>query len=233
MTLLAAFQVLLQSLLGPGRFRRRDAGRRANSPRAGGPDWVFRQHARLRGDLSGDPGVPRAAPPDPPNGDRGIHPSGTPFREAGDRRRSRSRRESHAALPGDVRPPKRAVAGAASAELVLTPLELSSRTSKFDLTLFATEVPEGLRLTMEYSTDLFDAATSGPHARPLPDPSRRDHRPSRSADRCRYACSLRKSGRKCSWDGTPRRSTTSQWCSMGRRTTSWTPCYTTCLPRSS
>ena len=44
-------------------------------------------------------------------------------------------------------------------ELLLTPLELSSRTSKFDLTLFATEVPEGLRLTMEYSTDLFDAAT--------------------------------------------------------------------------
>ena len=36
---------------------------------------------------------------------------------------------------------------------------LPSGTSKFDLTLFATEVPEGLRLTMEYSTDLFDAAT--------------------------------------------------------------------------
>ena len=43
-------------------------------------------------------------------------------------------------------------------ELLLTPLELPSQTSKFDLTLFATEVPEGLRLTMEYSTDLFDAA---------------------------------------------------------------------------
>jgi amino acid adenylation domain-containing protein len=43
-------------------------------------------------------------------------------------------------------------------DLLLTPLEISSRHSKFDLTLFATEVPEGLRLTMEYSTDLFDAA---------------------------------------------------------------------------
>ncbi|HEX3449345.1 MAG TPA: condensation domain-containing protein [Isosphaeraceae bacterium] len=43
-------------------------------------------------------------------------------------------------------------------ELLITPVELSSRTSKFELTLFATEVPEGLRLTMEYSTDLFDAA---------------------------------------------------------------------------
>ena len=45
-------------------------------------------------------------------------------------------------------------------ELVLTPLELSSATSKFDLTLFATEVPEGLRLNLEYSADLFDAATA-------------------------------------------------------------------------
>ena len=46
-----------------------------------------------------------------------------------------------------------------STDLSLTPLTLPSETSKFDLTLFATEVPEGLRLTMEYSTDLFDAAT--------------------------------------------------------------------------
>ncbi len=46
-------------------------------------------------------------------------------------------------------------------ELVLTPLELSSSTSMFDLTLFATEVPEGLRLNFEYSADLFDSATAG------------------------------------------------------------------------
>jgi len=43
-------------------------------------------------------------------------------------------------------------------ELVITSLDVPSGTSKFDLTLFATEVPDGLRLTMEYSTDLFDAA---------------------------------------------------------------------------
>ena len=46
-----------------------------------------------------------------------------------------------------------------STNLSLTPLTLPSETSKFDITLFATEVAEGLRLTMEYSTDLFDAAT--------------------------------------------------------------------------
>jgi amino acid adenylation domain-containing protein len=44
-------------------------------------------------------------------------------------------------------------------ELLVTPIVLPSSTSKFDLTLFATEDSEGLCLTMEYSTDLFDAAT--------------------------------------------------------------------------
>jgi non-ribosomal peptide synthetase component F len=43
--------------------------------------------------------------------------------------------------------------------MVLTPLEASSGTAKFDLTLFAAESSEGLGLTMEYSSDLFDAAT--------------------------------------------------------------------------
>jgi non-ribosomal peptide synthetase component F len=46
-----------------------------------------------------------------------------------------------------------------SPELVLTPLEAPSATAKFDLSLFAAETPEGLRLTMEYSSDLFDAQT--------------------------------------------------------------------------
>jgi hypothetical protein len=44
-------------------------------------------------------------------------------------------------------------------ELLVTPLQLPTTTSKFDVTLFAAEVAEGLHLTMEYSTDLFDATT--------------------------------------------------------------------------
>jgi non-ribosomal peptide synthetase component F len=44
--------------------------------------------------------------------------------------------------------------------LTLIPIELPSRSSKFDLTLFATEVAEGLRLTLEFRSDLFDAATA-------------------------------------------------------------------------
>ena len=46
-----------------------------------------------------------------------------------------------------------------SPEMSLTPLEAPSGTAKFDLTLFAVESAEGLRLTMEYSSDLFDPAT--------------------------------------------------------------------------
>jgi non-ribosomal peptide synthetase component F len=46
-----------------------------------------------------------------------------------------------------------------SPEMALTPLEAPSGTAKFDLTLFAAEAPDGLRLTMEYSSDLFEPAT--------------------------------------------------------------------------
>jgi amino acid adenylation domain-containing protein len=46
-----------------------------------------------------------------------------------------------------------------SPEITLTPLEAQSGTAKFNLTLFTAEGPEGLDLTMEYSSDLFDPAT--------------------------------------------------------------------------
>jgi non-ribosomal peptide synthetase component F len=43
--------------------------------------------------------------------------------------------------------------------MALTPLEAPSGTAKFDLTLLAAESADGLGLIMEYSSDLFDAAT--------------------------------------------------------------------------
>ena len=46
-----------------------------------------------------------------------------------------------------------------SADLTLTPMKSTSGTAKFDLTFNATEVPEGLKVEVEYATDLFDAAT--------------------------------------------------------------------------
>ncbi|PTL76744.1 non-ribosomal peptide synthetase [Vitiosangium sp. GDMCC 1.1324] len=43
--------------------------------------------------------------------------------------------------------------------LVMEVLPVHSGTTKHDLTLYATELPEGLRLSAEYSTDLFEAPT--------------------------------------------------------------------------
>jgi non-ribosomal peptide synthetase component F len=43
--------------------------------------------------------------------------------------------------------------------LTLNRMEVDCRTAKFDLILFMVEEPEGLKTSLEYSTDLFDAAT--------------------------------------------------------------------------
>ena len=43
--------------------------------------------------------------------------------------------------------------------LTLSSFPLMTQTAKFDVTLFAEEEADGLRLTFEYATDLFDAAT--------------------------------------------------------------------------
>lgn len=43
--------------------------------------------------------------------------------------------------------------------LSLSVERISSGTSKFDMTLFASDTPEGLKLVVEYNTDLFDRAT--------------------------------------------------------------------------
>ncbi|RKG94303.1 non-ribosomal peptide synthetase, partial [Corallococcus carmarthensis] len=45
------------------------------------------------------------------------------------------------------------------AGLVLKPMDIEGRTSKFDVSLYFTEMPQGLRGMVEYSTDLFDAGT--------------------------------------------------------------------------
>jgi aspartate racemase len=43
--------------------------------------------------------------------------------------------------------------------LTVNPLNIDSGTAKFDLTLFITETAQGLRASLEYNTDLFNAAT--------------------------------------------------------------------------
>jgi hypothetical protein len=159
MTLLAAFQVLLHRHTGQddipvgtpvaGRVR----------PELEGLIGFFVNTLVMRGDLSGDP----------------------PFRELLSRvRRVTVQAYAHQDVPFDklvsTIVPKRSTTGTPlfqvmfalqnaplpplrAPEMTITPLELPARTSKFDLTLFATEVGEGLRLTMEYRIDLFETAT--------------------------------------------------------------------------
>jgi hypothetical protein len=82
-----------------------------------------------------------------------------PFEQARRGGPARARRGPIAALPGDVRLPGGPAPRAADAGLSIVPLEIDSVAAKFDLTLFASETDQGLRLKLEYDADLFDAAT--------------------------------------------------------------------------
>jgi amino acid adenylation domain-containing protein len=159
MTLLAAFQVLLNRYSGQCDIA-------VGSPIAGRTraeleDLIgfFVNTLVLRGDLAGDP----------------------PFRELLHRtRRAAIEAFTHQDLPFEkllsVLHPDRATGRSPlfqvmfvlqnaplpalhSPELVLTPLDSISGTAKFDLTLFALEAAEGLRLIMEYSAELFEPDT--------------------------------------------------------------------------
>ena len=49
--------------------------------------------------------------------------------------------------------------GQSKSSVTMTPFASGAQTSQFDLTLFASESPDGLRASVVYSTDLFEAAT--------------------------------------------------------------------------
>ena len=159
-TLLAAFQVLLH------RYSSQEdiavgspiAGR--TRPELEGLIGFFVNTLVLRGDLSGDPAFRELLRRVRRTAIEAYTHQDVPFEKLvsvthADRDSSRAPLFQVMFALQNVPPPE-----LHAPELVLTPLDLSSATSKFDLTLFATEVPEGLRLNFEYSTDLFDAATA-------------------------------------------------------------------------
>jgi amino acid adenylation domain-containing protein len=159
MTLLAAFQVLL------GRYSGQDdiaigtpvAGR--NRPELEGLIGFFVNTLVMRGDLSGDPGFRQLLRRIRRTAIEAYSHQDLPFEQlvtALNRDRDPSRAPLFQVMFSLQNAPSWTLE---APELSFTPLELSTGTSKFDLTLFATEVPEGLQLTMEYSTDLFDGAT--------------------------------------------------------------------------
>jgi hypothetical protein len=159
MTLLAAFQVLLHRYSGQSDIAVGSPVAGRSRPELEGLIGFFVNTLVMRGDLSGNPGfrellrrVRRAAM-------EAYAHQDVPFEKLvtlvhPDRNSSRSPlfqvmfALQNAPLPALQTP-----------GLLLTPIELPSRCSKFDLTLFAWESAEGLRLTMEFDTDLFDAAT--------------------------------------------------------------------------
>ncbi len=160
MTLLAAFQVLLHRYSGQVDIAVGSPIAGRARPELEGLIGFFVNTLVMRGDLSSNPGfrevlrrVRRAAMEAYAHQDVPfeklvtlVHPD-----------RSSSRTPLFQAMFALQNAPMPALR---TPGLLLTPIELPSRCSKFDLTLFATEVPEGLNLTMEFNSDLFDAATA-------------------------------------------------------------------------
>ena len=158
MILLAAFQVLLHRYSGQDDIA-------VGTPVAGrtraeieGLIGFFVNTLVLRGDLAGDPGfrellrrTRRAA--SAPTRTRTCPSSGwcTPC--------ARPRLRPLAAVPGDVRPPERPAAGAAIARDGPHPAGGAQRDSEVRPDPPPPRRPRASALTMEYSTDLFDAAT--------------------------------------------------------------------------
>jgi amino acid adenylation domain-containing protein len=158
MTLLAAFQIILSRYSGQDDIAVGTPIAGRTRPELEGLIGFFVNTLVMRGDLSGDPGFRELLRRIRQTAIEAYTHQDLPFEKlvtVAHRDRDASRTplfQVMFALQNVPLPALRAP------ELLLTPLEPSSRTSKFDLTLFATEIPEGLRLTMEYSTDLFDEA---------------------------------------------------------------------------
>jgi aryl carrier-like protein len=158
MTLLAAFQVLLCRYSGQEDIAVGTPIAGRARPELEGLIGCFVNTLVLRGDLSGDPGFRELLRRTRRTAIEAYAHQDLPFEKlvtVENRDRGRGRTPLFQVMFALQNVPMPALQ---APELLLTPLEPSSRHSKFDLTLFATEVPEGLRLTMEYSTDLFDAA---------------------------------------------------------------------------
>ncbi|HKM55715.1 MAG TPA: condensation domain-containing protein, partial [Isosphaeraceae bacterium] len=159
MTLLAAFQVLLYRLSGQEDFAVGSPIAGRTHPELESLIGFFVNTLVMRADLSGDPGFRQLLHRVRQTAIEAYTHQDLPFEKVvsiAHNERDMSRGplfQVMFAFQNAPLPPLR------SSDLSLAPLSLPSETSKFDLTLFAAEVPEGLRLTMEYSTDLFDAAT--------------------------------------------------------------------------
>jgi NAD(P)-dependent dehydrogenase (short-subunit alcohol dehydrogenase family) len=159
MTLLSAFQVLLHRYSGQTDLAVGTpiAGRAL--PELEGLIGLFLNTLVIRADLSGDPGFREMLRRVRDSAVEAYSHQDIPFEKLvsvirPDRGASRSPlfRAMFVTQKGPLPP-------LVSPELVLSPLESGAGGAKYDLTLYAFESPEGMKLTMEYSADLFDAST--------------------------------------------------------------------------
>ena len=159
MALLAAFQVLLHRYSGQDDFAvGSDVGGRSRAE-CEGLIGLFVNTLVLRADLKGDPGFRELLRRTRRTAIDAFAHQDVPF--------ERLVTALHPDRDSDGAPLFRVMFSLQNAplpelrspEIALTPLEAPNGIAKFDLTLFAAEGPEGLHLTMEYSSDLFDAAT--------------------------------------------------------------------------
>jgi acyl transferase domain-containing protein len=159
MTLLAAFQVLLHRYSGQTDLAVGTpiAGRAL--PELEGLIGFFLNTLVIRADLSEDPGFREVLRRVRDSAVEAYSHQDVPFEKLvrvirPDRGTSRSPlfRAMFVTQKGPLPPLE-------SPDLVLSPLGSVAGGAKFDLTLYAFELPEGMRLTMEYSADLFDASS--------------------------------------------------------------------------
>jgi amino acid adenylation domain-containing protein len=161
MILLAAFQVVLARYSGQDRFIVGSFSANRQQDEVGGLIGFFVNTLALPADLSGQPtfrellGRVRAVA-------LGAYAhQALPFEKLVEELRpardpGRSPLFQVAFVLQNVPPPAPALG-----DLILQPFVLHNETTKFDLMLDMTETPAGLSATLEYSTDLFDAATMG------------------------------------------------------------------------
>ena len=161
MTLLAAFQLVLGRWSGQDDFAVGSPVANRTRPETERLIGYFVNMLALRADLSGNPTVREFLGPRSRGVPRGIREPGDPAGGPHPRARPRARRQPFSALPGDVRPSEQRVAGGRPARPDISPLDLDqgTGTSKFDLSLGFEDTPGGFAGSVEFNTDLFEAAT--------------------------------------------------------------------------
>ena len=135
------------------------ARRRSHGAGNGTADRAVRQHAGASRRRVGDAVVPSAGPPRPGHGVGSIRARGDALREAGGRAEASARSEPLAPVPGDGHPRESSADEMRLGGVLATGREVGTRTSKFDITLFARDAGDRLQAVIEYKTALFDAAT--------------------------------------------------------------------------